>query len=341
MVIASNFGQFQTMILMINIIILATLQRWYLTIGMVLIGLYTSFNIYTYMYDDFDINLGSLQLKIMYLSLLMGGVLVAFFKPKEDKEILREEKIRHHEHILEYKNYELADAIAAKNNVFTNMEHELRTPVLGITGIGEALYANYDRLNDEERKLALKQISLNSTRLSSLINNMIDLSKLVNGNTKLKLEKLNFMDLINDRVEVSIRVYDVDEEKHQFDCHLDPDIELLADKNYLVNTIDNLLINAIKYSPHGGKIVITTSIEEDNVLFTISDEGIGIPKEELKPIFGMFVVSSKTKTIAGGRGIGLSLCQKVIELHGGQIWAENSPTGKGSVFKFTLPKKED
>ncbi|MFK8040215.1 MAG: sensor histidine kinase, partial [Rickettsiaceae bacterium] len=108
------------------------------------------------------------------------------------------------------------------------------------------------------------------------------------------------------------------------------------DKYYITQTLDNLIVNAMQYGENG-MITITLKVRDDNtVLFSIQDEGIGIPQNQLEDIFETFTTSSLTKSGSGNRGIGLTLCKKVIVVHHGEIWAEsNSP--KGSALSFTMP----
>jgi signal transduction histidine kinase len=115
------------------------------------------------------------------------------------------------------------------------------------------------------------------------------------------------------------------------------DITVQCDQYYISRTIDNLIINAIQYCKDG-EIVINLSADDKKVAFSVSDNGIGIPDNELIDIFGAFTVSSRTRTPAGGRGLGLALCKKVIDLHKGIITAENNKKNKGITFTFSLAK---
>jgi signal transduction histidine kinase len=99
--------------------------------------------------------------------------------------------------------------------------------------------------------------------------------------------------------------------------------------------LDNLIVNAIGYS-ESGKITLKLKRCDDMIEFSIQDEGLAVPASELQDIFGAFVVSSKTKTPSGGRGVGLALCKKSIEVHNGKIWAESDGI-KGAAFKFMIP----
>ena len=109
-------------------------------------------------------------------------------------------------------------------------------------------------------------------------------------------------------------------------------------EDYITTAIDNIVINAMQYCTNGKIIIKLYKNEQEEVVFKVQDEGIGIPKEELYDVFGAFTVSSKTKTPAGGRGVGLALSKKVIDLHNGRIWAKQNPD-KGVTIGFNLPLK--
>lgn len=139
---------------------------------------------------------------------------------------------------------------------------------------------------------------------------------------------------MHERIKICKKLY-LNNKKLEFISEIEENIIFKCDPHYISHTFDNLIINAISYC-NDGIIKIDLQKQENNILFTIKDDGIGVPKEELQSIFGVFVVSSKTRTPAGGRGMGLALCKKVIELHGGKIWAENDKQGK-TAFVFTMP----
>ena len=124
----------------------------------------------------------------------------------------------------------------------------------------------------------------------------------------------------------------------EFITDISDNLIIACDEHYIRSTIDNLIINAIKYSDFA-KIIITLKKNNEQAIFSIKDEGIGIPKDELLTIFQPFVVGSKTYTPASGRGVGLALCEQAIEKHYGKIWAEsqNDENSVGSTFYFKLP----
>ena len=139
--------------------------------------------------------------------------------------------------------------------------------------------------------------------------------------------------LIKDSIKKCRKIY-LGDKFLQFDIKVDNELYAKCDQYYIGHTIDNLIINAINYSRPGTTIYISLKQKGDNLEFAIRDEGIGIPKEELFDIFRPFTVSSKTRTPAGGRGVGLALCYGAITAHNGRIWAESD--GKGAEFKFII-----
>ena len=149
---------------------------------------------------------------------------------------------------------------------------------------------------------------------------------------------MNLTDLVYKRIEICQKLYikQKDKENLNFDLKIEDKLTALCDEYYIARTIDNIVINAIQYCKKGTIVITLKSTKNHTVEFSVEDEGIGIPKDELLDIFDPFTVSSKTKTQAGGRGIGLALCKKVITAHGGTINANNK--NKGSLFRVILPK---
>jgi signal transduction histidine kinase len=121
---------------------------------------------------------------------------------------------------------------------------------------------------------------------------------------------------------------------YQFIVDIKSNVIIEADEYYIKQTLDNLIINALTYC-HKGVIRLKLIKEDKSAKFSITDQGIGIPKEEIYDIFNSFTVSSKTRTMAGGRGIGLALCKRVLEMHKGSIWANNKDDE--TIFTFSIP----
>lgn len=217
-----------------------------------------------------------------------------------------------------------------------NIAHEFHTPQTGITSMAEALYHGYDRLSDSQRKLAAKTIFKSAARFESYSDNIINLAKLsANPYYDLKITKVDLSKLVYDRIDLCRKLYIEEESDRTFTFNVEKKIVTDCDQYYIGQALDNLIINAINYCKKG-QINIILKRTTESIEFSISDEGIGIPKEEIYDIFGAFLVSSKTHTSAGGRGIGLALCKRVIEVHSGTIKAKSNGE-KGATFIFTLP----
>jgi len=181
-------------------------------------------------------------------------------------------------------------------------------------------------------------IADSSERLTSLVNNLIVLSQLSNVNYDLNKTQVNVTDLVYERLELWKKLYIADKDKENlwFDLQIEGKVTSLCDKYYISSAIDNIIVNAIQYSKQGAITIKLKSEQNNNIVFSVKDEGIGIPKDELLEIFDPFTVGSNTKTPAGGRGIGLALCKKIIEVHNGQIWATQNQD-KGVTVAFSLP----
>lgn len=333
----SKFSPDVFTITVISFITLAMLTRWHVFILMVCIGLFSSFYFYKFNYgiDGLTENISS-NLGVLWAFLITSCLLTTLFKPKQEDQELAEQTLNYqNSKMLELEN-DIADTIKEKNEFLRNLNHETRTPVLGITTLGQALYESYDNLNVNQRKEALQEISSSATRLSSLVNNLIDLSQISSIDFKLHKENVNLSKLINERVKHCKKLYVTFENKEKliFVLDIQDNINCNCNKYYITSVIDNIIINAIQFC-EDGEITIALRKNKDGIEFKVADEGVGIPSDEVFNIFDAFTVSSRTRTKAGGRGIGLALCKKVIEELGGKIWAESDGV-KGSVFKFIL-----
>ena len=334
----SNFSHLQFVVFIVNLIVAAILTRWKLLLTMMIVGIYSSIKAYQYYtgIDNIVINTASTSL-IIYTFLLAGTAIVIFFRPKQAYEEEIEQKSNYLEHKVIDQKKELTKLYEIKNELLRNLEHETRTPITGITSLGQVLWANYDKFNEEQRRNATKDIADSSERLTSLVNNLIDLSKLNNINYQLNKSQVNLSDLVYKRLELCKKLYiqDKDQEDLWFNLQIDNELTALCDQYYISRTIDNIIVNAIQYCKQGTITIELKPEQNHTIVFSVKDEGIGIPKDELFEVFEPFTVSSNTKTPAGGRGIGLALSKKVIEAHNGQIWAKQNQD-KGVTVAFTL-----
>lgn len=337
MVLMSNFSEIQLMVFMVNLVVLSSLVRWNWALFNIILGVsITSLIYHQFIHVDLEVSLISSEFKIIYLLMLIISTLVIFLKPKQEYQQLTEQKNEHLSLRLMFQEQELREALGLKSEFLRNINHEYHTPMLGIVGMSEVLHESYDQLTDSQRKKAIETIFKSSSRLECFDNNISVLSKISKGKLLLDKKENDLSRLVYERVNLCQKLYDEHPENHEIILNIGENINYCIDKYYMTKAIDNLIMNSLQYC-FKGKIEIQLENEEDQIIFRIIDEGIGIPQNELQQIFCEFKVSSKTHSKAGGRGIGLTVAQKIIELHRGKIWAE-SDGKKGAKFIFSLPK---
>jgi signal transduction histidine kinase len=232
-------------------------------------------------------------------------------------------------------NDQLAQASKAKSEFLANMSHELRTPMNAILGFTEMLLDGLYGEIPDSLKEPLADIQVNGRHLLHLINDVLDLSKIEAGRMELALNDYSVREVI-DIVYLSLRSLAA-EKKLQFATSVADDIPTAyGDNRRLAQCLMNLAGNAIKFTKEG-RVEIGVELAGDELVFRVTDTGIGIPKEELENVFAEFRQVDTTVTREfGGTGLGLSITKKFVEMHGGRIWVE-SEAGKGSTFLFAVP----
>jgi signal transduction histidine kinase len=233
-----------------------------------------------------------------------------------------------------------------KSEFLTNMSHELRTPLNAVIGFSDVLKEQYfGELNAKQREYA-KDINESGQHLLSLINDILDLSKIEAGHMDLDLSEFSLpMALDNAMVLVRERAH---RQQLQLRADVAPDVALVtADERKVKQILINLLTNAVKFSHPGGWVEVTVrrdttinaNINTNAVVITVKDSGLGIAREDQAAIFEEFhQLKSTGSAKLEGTGLGLSLAKRLVELHGGKIWVE-SEIGKGAAFSFTLPDR--
>jgi len=227
-----------------------------------------------------------------------------------------------------------------KSEFLTNMSHELRTPMHAILGFSRLAQKRVEPLKDDKLSLMLNNIELSGNRLLSLLNALLDLSKLEAGRINFEFVKEDIRKAINQTIQEAETLIQAKQMRVTIN---DDGIPKLVpyDFNAMVQVFMNLLTNAVKFSPNGSEISITLLETADTdkkpvLLFRIQDQGVGIPEPELLLVFDKFVQSSKTKSGAGGTGLGLAIVRQIVEAHKGRIWAENVMP-HGACFNMMLP----
>ncbi len=230
---------------------------------------------------------------------------------------------------------ELRKLERVRRDFVANVSHELRTPLTAIQGFSETLLAG--ALDDPQNRVRFLEIILeHSKRLARLTDDLLMLSKMDADRLNLEISRLSVSQFVESCVETTQRPAaekDLRVSVNLAQCL--PDIA--ADRRRLAEILQNLLDNAIQYTPPGGQIMVSASADSDEVTFTVSDTGIGIPQADQPRIFERFYrVDVARSREVGGTGLGLAIAKHLVEVHGGRIWVD-SEVGQGSQFHFTVP----
>jgi signal transduction histidine kinase len=236
---------------------------------------------------------------------------------------------------IEDKSRQLEVASQHKSEFLANMSHELRTPLNAIIGFSEVLTDRmFGELNEKQEEY-LKDIHASGTHLLSLINDILDLSKIEAGRMELELSEFD----LPTAIENALMLIRERAGRRSIALHTSIDSRLgqiQADERKVRQVVLNLLSNAIKFTPEGVRIDVGAVSKNGFVEVSVSDTGVGIAPEDQEAVFEEFRQVGTTEKKAEGTGLGLTLCRKFIELHGGRIWVK-SEVGVGSTFTFTLP----
>jgi len=230
---------------------------------------------------------------------------------------------------------ELETASAHKSEFLASMSHELRTPLNAIIGFSQVLREEmFGELNDKQEEY-LDDILASAYHLLSLINDVLDLSKVEAGQTELQLTPFSLRDALESGV-VMVRER-ASEDGVQVELAADPDIDPVeGDERRIRQVVFNLLANAVKFTPEGGSIDVSAARVNGEVRVSVADTGPGVAPEDRERIFEEFQQTDTGVGLGEGTGLGLALSKRFVELHGGRIWVEDV-VGGGSRFVFTLP----
>jgi len=241
---------------------------------------------------------------------------------------------------------QLAEALESQRNANANLEkldhtkteflsivsHEFRTALTGIQGFSELIRDG--GLETEEVRAYGGYIFNDADRINRLIGDMLDLDRMESGRMSMRSGDVDINEVLSEAItRSSTSVASVD-----FESDLDPRLPIVAgDRDRLIQVVSNLVNNAVKYSPDGGKVTLSTRTEDGFALISVADTGLGIPPDEIGHVFERFrrVRSGAAQSIPG-TGLGLTIVKQIVEMHGGKIWVE-SAVGHGSAFHFTIP----
>lgn len=250
------------------------------------------------------------------------------FKTKllEEQKVVLEEKVKE-------RTVELKEVNDTKDKFFSIIAHDLRSPMIGLQGVGQKL--EYFIKKDKQEKLLEMggQIDRSIDQLNHLLNNLLNWAASQMGGIPYHPEELDVQQLIKENIELYRTL--AESKEVELIVHSDP-ITVFGDLNTLSTVIRNLLSNAIKFTKPGGEVMISIRAEEENVMLSVSDEGPGLDRDLIENIFNGDVKSMTGSKGEKGFGLGLKLCHEFVEMNGGSISA-NSQLGLGTEFIVTLP----
>ncbi len=229
------------------------------------------------------------------------------------------------------------EADEIKSTFISVISHELKTPVALIKGYADTLLREDARWDAETMRESLMVIAEEADRLNQLIDNLLDASRLQAGALPLEMDQVA-LDALAERV---ARHFRTQTEIHEIVVNFPPDFPVVeGDEERLEQVLNNLVSNAIKYSPKGGRIEISGRALPNEVVITVSDQGVGIPFEEQPRVFERFFRGARERhQRTPGAGLGLYLVKAIVEAHDGRIWVESNP-GEGAAFSFTIPRRQ-
>ena len=235
---------------------------------------------------------------------------------------------------------QLRDLYATRDKLMSIISHDLKSPFNGILGFANLILQDYDELSNQERKEFILNIQISAQGAFELLENLLEWSRIQTGKIQFSFEEFNLSRMIYE----NFILLQASAEKKQIRLYnlTPPDGFIIADHNSMLTIIRNLLNNAIKFTPRGGKVTVTAEQKDNLWEVSILDTGVGIKPEDLQKLFKTGeTVKTKGTENEKGTGLGLLLCNEFVEKNGGTIRAESTPR-EGSKFIFTVPaKKED
>jgi signal transduction histidine kinase len=226
-----------------------------------------------------------------------------------------------------------------KSGFLANMSHELRTPLNSILGFADVMLMELDGPLTQHMSTDLKLIQKNGQHLLHLINDVLDMAKIESGRMNLNPEKFRLHDMLEEVISITSTLASERNISLRIAEDSDRDVMIYADNTRLRQVMINLVNNAIKFTEKGKIEIRAVKQDSATILITVKDTGIGIPPEKLEDVFQEFTqVDTSTTRKVGGTGLGLPISRRLIQMHGGQLWAESTGIpGEGSTFIVELP----
>jgi len=249
-------------------------------------------------------------------------------------------EIKKAEEIIKQKLRELKELDVVKDEYFYSISHELKTPLTSITALTQTLLTEkLGAVTDQQREV-FEIILDDSKRLMRSVQKVLDLATIESGKIVYEKEEVRFCDVVADTV-ISLK-HLAEGKGIELDIDVPKDLKTVqADKKRLVLVVDNLISNSLKFTSEGGRVSVSAKGEDECILVSVSDTGIGIPPEHIGKVFEKFYrIENPEVEDRWGTGLGLVICKRIIEDHAGKIWVESN-VGEGTTFFFTLPFKGD
>ncbi|MBU4313078.1 MAG: response regulator [Candidatus Omnitrophica bacterium] len=266
------------------------------------------------------------------LPLVIHNALNAFRAKKERERLQKEIAAKNIE--LESANRKLKEIDRIKSDFVANVAHEFRTPLTIIKGNTDmVIKGGLGKVTDQQKDMLDGAVKI-ANRLSRLVNDLLDISKIESGKLKLKKETINMNRIIEENMAAFDKI--IKDKKQTLQKELAKDMpDITADMDKITQVFINLLSNAVKYSAEGGSVIVKTTNLEKEIMVEVADTGEGIAPEDIDKVFDKFTrVTAEKKE---GTGLGLPIAKDIVVLHKGRMWVK-SELGKGSQFFFTLPK---
>jgi signal transduction histidine kinase len=226
-----------------------------------------------------------------------------------------------------------------KSSFLANMSHELRTPLNSILGFTDVMLEELDGPLTQHMDNDLRLIQKNGQHLLHLINDVLDMAKIEAGSMNLNPETFRAQEVLEEVTSITSTLASEKNLSLFIQEGSDKDVKIYADRTRLRQVVINLVNNSIKFTDNGKVSLNITQIDGARILISVKDTGIGIPPEKLEAVFQEFTqVDSSTTRKAGGTGLGLPISRRLVEMHGGRLWAESTGIpGEGSTFFVELP----
>lgn len=333
----------------LGLFLLILIIDWWMFCVVLVVGVVSGITTYLILGGQIVILAANTEIKMALYMSLFAVVLGGGFS--RNKELLHRSRIARTEAEKFFLETEVAKrtenlkkALAANRKFLASISHEVRTPLQGVIGMSKELSDKWKKLSDEKKYFYIKLIASNSDRLRILMNSILELTKFSMDKMRLNYEdNVDIVKIVEEVKQVGETLIISEKKKLLISVKVKEGINrsLYCDGMRITQVMTNLVSNAIKYTA-SGEITVYVDNTNDGVLVSVQDQGDGIPQGEEEQIFEAFVQSSANMT--KGKGLGLALCQEIIQSHGGQIWMQNvKKRGKvvGSRFSFAVPYGKD